>query len=58
MIKIKVLQDMMLCLLVICCYLRNFYICTVHLNNIKVYYSSTNAQVIVLKKIILKFTLQ
>jgi hypothetical protein len=27
-----------------------FYICTVHLDTIKVYYSPTNAQVIVLKK--------
>jgi hypothetical protein len=35
--------------------LNNFYIRTVHLDNIRVYYSLTNAQVIVLKTI-LKFT--
>ena len=57
MIKIKVLQDMVQCLLVISCYLRNFYICTMHLDIIKVYYSPTNAQMIVLKTI-LKFTLK
>jgi len=57
MIKIKVLQDMVQCLLVISCYLRNFYICTMHLDTIKVYYSPTNAQMIVLKTI-LKFTLK
>ena len=34
----------------------NFYIRTVHLDTVKVYYSPTNAQVIVLKTI-LKFTL-
>jgi hypothetical protein len=34
-----------------------FYICTVHLDTIKVYSSPTNAQVIVLKTI-LKFTLK
>jgi len=35
----------------------NFYVCTVHLDTTKVYFSPTNAQVIVLK-IILKFTLK
>jgi hypothetical protein len=34
-----------------------FYICTLHLDNIKVYYSPTNAEVIVLKTT-LKFTLK
>jgi len=34
-----------------------FYICIVHLDTIRVYYSPTNAQVIVLKTI-LKFTLK
>ena len=35
----------------------NFYICTVHLDTTKVYYSPTNALVIVLKTV-LKFTLK
>ena len=35
---------------------QNFHICTVHLEFIKVFYSPTDAQVIVLKTI-LKFTL-
>jgi hypothetical protein len=35
-----------------------FYIQTVHLDIIKVFYSPTDAQVIVLKKTILKFTLK
>jgi hypothetical protein len=37
--------------------LTNFHICTVHLDTIRVYYSPTNAQVIVLKTI-LKFKLK
>jgi hypothetical protein len=39
------------------CQKCNFYICTVHPDTIKVYYSPTNAQVIVLKTI-LKYTLK
>jgi len=34
-----------------------FYICTLHLDTIKVYYSPTNAQVIILKTV-LKFTVK
>jgi hypothetical protein len=38
------------CIYILSCYIFIFYIRTVHRDNIKVFYSPTNAQVIVLKK--------